>query len=488
MEASLTSLQHTHQQAVSPLAEDDRAWFRLSFPSFLGIAFVSMLIWGVWYWKANASYGPYLYLCVVLFGSLRYGAHAGLLVAVLAIGIQGSMRYAMGGAGSLTYEQVGPVSVVCLLIAIVAGEIADGRRRRDARAVAHVGEMTETVRSLSARYASATEVISELERRVADQSVTVTTLDDVARRLEAFDVGEIYPAVVDILRLCLPAEAASVYALQTGHLVAKAHVPALQTAPPGDLMASDPLVRQVLATGKACHIRDLVAEDPACHQRQACVLMAAPLLGPSGVVVGVVTVERMPFISCNPSAVRLFETIAAWSSRSLRNALLFANCATKADPEELTPVLSFPQTMRRVWQEMGRARRHHHSLSVLVVRVHTNAQLPPPEEAEWFRMIADTLCGAMRTDDIIGRHRLPDNFIAVLPETSPQAARVVAERLGRAVRAVGDQSPVTGHALSIAYGIAGLTPETPSTASLLAAADAGVRAAIARSAAEWSVG
>jgi GGDEF domain-containing protein len=454
----------------------DRKWSALAtvVAACLGVVAASLINLGRWYLGGDASLQPYFNWCGILFVATWGGLRGGLLVAALSIAAQSVMLATLPGAGPLIYERIVPESIVSILIAVIAGEAWERRRKRETVFGAWSEQISEVVRDLETRNARAAEVIGELGRRVADQTLTVATLDKVARRLEVFDENEVLHALLDVLHLCLPAEAASVYLLRDGQLAPRVHIPPAQPAPSADQVMADPLVKQVLSTGKPRHVRDGPAEHGVDRALPPTVLMAAPLLSPTGAIAGLVTIERMPFLSLSASTARLFQIVVGWGARGLQNAALFEHTSARHGEDDAELGLSFPQTMRRVWHEIVRVQRYNHPLSMLVVRIDDSARVPPEQALAVRRLIARTLTSALRPTDVLGQHRLEDRFICLLPETSSGAAKAVAARIVQATRALADQPAVGGRHIAITCGSASLSYDTSSAAGLLAAADEAV--------------
>lgn len=82
-------------------------------------------------------------------------------------------------------------------------------------------------------------------------------------------------------------------------------------------------------------------------------------------------------------------------------------------------------------QELKRAKRHHHPLSLLVI------QVPPREKVgshfdNFFAEVANILRGYTREEDIVGREN--GNFGVLLPETDQPGSRVVLQRLSNLIQ------------------------------------------------------
>jgi hypothetical protein len=338
----------------------------------------------------------------------------------------------------------GLILTAAFMLLLATRAVLDSRRQH-AQLNAQIEDLSSNLKQVLQQSTGVLEILAELRRRAAQQSQPVATLEGIAQRLETPEPNEVYSALLNALARCLPVQAASVYALRDGRLIPRAHLPYGDPAPDADSLQSSTVLQRVLATRKAC-------AEPAPVDGPR---MAAPLLDPDGVIVGVVSIEQMPTISICPSTLRLFEIVATSASRSLRQALQLQARATAAP-------LTFPRIMGRTWDELVRARRYERPLSLVVLRILSDGDADIDTEA------AQQLSAALRPGDCVGRHWMRGGFICVLPETCEAGANVVAQRLVGVLRALQSGAPV----VTVRSGVASLAPETSSTAALLAAADA----------------
>jgi K+-sensing histidine kinase KdpD len=303
-----------------------RAWVETNptwlLPKSIGAAVVAAATAGlasliVWSGHGESGLQPYLFWCAVLALATWGGLRTGLLAALAAISMHAVALGLLAHGGAPSPEQLTQGAMVSLLIAVISGEASDRRRRREA----HLDEWSQTtrelLRDLEERNDLALEVINELGRRVADQTVTLTTLDTIARRLDVYDQSEILAALLDLLRLCLQAESASVLLLEDGQLQRKAHLATNAEALTSDQLRCDLLVDRALAEGRVCHVREQTGQPSPLLPS---VLIAAPLVSPTGAVNGVVAIDQMPLLSLNESAARTLQVIASWAARSLSRA------------------------------------------------------------------------------------------------------------------------------------------------------------------------
>lgn len=109
--------------------------------------------------------------------------------------------------------------------------------------------------------------------------------------------------------------------------------------------------------------------------------------------------------------------------------------------DPLTQLFNRRHLMSRLDEELARVRRGH-PLAVVMIDLdrfkRINDEQGHERGDEVLRRIAEAVAGATREVDVPGRYG-GDEFVVLLPDTDLSRARVVAERLVGAVRAVGEE-------------------------------------------------
>ena len=156
---------------------------------------------------------------------------------------------------------------------------------------------------------------------------------------------------------------------------------------------------------------------------------------------------------------------------SIRSGVLRQTGIFASESDELTGLCNRAHFEKRLLQEMERARRHRHSLSVLMIDVDGFRQLNQTHGHDLgnavLRFVAASLSMSVRRYDVVGRYG-GDEFAVLLPRTGIEKAEVVAERIRSAAKhpilLSTMPTPVTG--ISVAIG-ASAYPAPASTADEL---------------------
>ena len=132
--------------------------------------------------------------------------------------------------------------------------------------------------------------------------------------------------------------------------------------------------------------------------------------------------------------LRMLSTYAMEASMALENALLHEEVKKQASTDELTQVASRRYFYQRFEEEMKRAQRYSHPLSLLFLDVDNlktvNDRYGHLQGDELLRHCASLLTKVLRSTDLAARYG-GDEFVILLPETSREEAASVAERLIR---------------------------------------------------------
>ncbi len=162
----------------------------------------------------------------------------------------------------------------------------------------------------------------------------------------------------------------------------------------------------------------------------------------------------------------------------LRSAM--ARCerrvSTLAFTDDLTGVYNYHYLHTRLAQEMERARRYDHSLSILYLDLdglkRVNDLYGHQVGNEVLEQAGALLRASARENDLAGRVG-GDEFLVILPETARESARVVAERFRKAFSEQVFKTSASADIefLSASIGVATFTPECSKSSDFIAAAD-----------------
>ncbi|HEY7992829.1 MAG TPA: diguanylate cyclase [Candidatus Eremiobacteraceae bacterium] len=233
---------------------------------------------------------------------------------------------------------------------------------------------------------------------------------------------------------------------------------------------NEPIVLQTRSDLDRTPHRYLVQDDKSLRS----VAMAPLRLGDK--CIGVMTAQSYMDGAYDDSSIRLLTAIGEQMALAVQNAQLFREARNRADRDPLTNVYHHRYLKTRLEEELNRARGSTESIAVIMLDL-DNFKLVNDTYGhlvgdEALRVVTAVLHKACRATDIIGRYG-GDEFMIVLPDTAPDQAINVAERI-EAELAAQQLRPGEGEAIPLhcSIGLATHPRDGATAADLIAKADA----------------
>lgn len=381
----------------------------------------------------DVSPNPALALVALL--AVRHGLRAGLVSGLLtAAAIAVCVVARMDGASWSELRSLGRYATPLLLIGVGfgLGALRESQQRMTRGLEARVEALEQELADQAVRFMAATEAKHELERRVADERASLSSLYAAARALETLDAERLYPAIAATARRFLQADACQCYVLDGDTLRLRA---AEGPAPDRPEIAPDEgLVGLAVRLGRPVSVRDLTTIRSLEDLQGAALLLAAPMTGQEGALLGCVTVTSLPFLRLTPASLDRLGLVADWGARTLENARTHEQTRARTIEDELVRAYTYAYYQRRIHEEEVRADRYGRPLSVVIFRIHRYGAVAPDRRAELGRVLSLVFCRRLRDVDIVCRYATEDTFAIILPETDPARAETVVDRLSGEVR------------------------------------------------------
>jgi GGDEF domain-containing protein len=378
---------------------------------------------------------PHPGLFVVAVVAVRHGLREGIMAAVVVTGAALAAFIGAGGAPAIDALRDPRTWLTPFLLGLtgfILGAVREERRHETRVLEARIADLEHEQAEQAVRFMAAAETKHELERRVADETASLSALYDAMRSLDALDVDRLYPAVLGTVRRLLQADACQVYLVDGDTL----RLRAAEGPPPprAELPVDDGLAGFAIQRGRPASVRDLAQAASLDALREAPLLMAAPVLNRDGALLGCLTVSRLPFLKLTPAALDRLGLVAEWAGRALANALLHERARARAIQDEMLAAYTYGYYQRRLEEETRRAVRFNRPLSVLVFRIVDLESVSPARRGELSRVLTLVFSRVVRNVDLICRYATDDAFAIILPETSATEAEVLRARAEREIR------------------------------------------------------
>ena len=245
-----------------------------------------------------------------------------LLLALRYGVVQGIASVALFYVGWLAGEHAGWIPrapdqlffLGTLIATMIAGEFSGVWRARVRRAESISTYLDERLESLVKRYYVLSVSHDRLEQSMLGEPLSLRdALQRLRGALEAERGAGGLPAAktfLDTLGQLRQVESAGLYAMQAGQPVS---VPAATVGNAGTLDPADPMVRHCLDSGLLAHAQT----DELRGAKTSRYLVVAPLVTSTRRMLGLLAIERMPFLSLNEESLQVFAVLLGYYADAL---------------------------------------------------------------------------------------------------------------------------------------------------------------------------
>jgi diguanylate cyclase (GGDEF)-like protein len=192
--------------------------------------------------------------------------------------------------------------------------------------------------------------------------------------------------------------------------------------------------------------------------------------------IGVLVVASSTYRELTPAEMERLQVIGNQSTLSLQNALLHGELERLSVTDRLTELYNHGYFQQRLEEEIGRATRFNHTLSLIMLDIDNfkdfNDTYGHPRGDRVLQAVSGIIRSNLREMDVAARYG-GEEFVIVLPETALEGAAAVAERIREGVEAyafVGGDDIAPVHR-SISVGVASFPAHADTPSGLIEAAD-----------------
>jgi len=330
------------------------------------------------------SVHPHPFWVVILLISVRYVFKESMLSAALA-------------ALSYSYFVVFPADAVFhfsalslfsdfkepLLFLIVAGFISGYTQHLLERTYVlrrQVRARDDEIAELGDRNRAAVQALRRLEGRIASELTSILDLFAELAHTKQMSPEQVKRGLLEVLVNYLRVEQAMYYDIERGQLR-----PRYAIGPDPDVTEvereaftpdrdRDFLLLGALETGEAIHLGQFTQQEDL-DQYQGQSLLAGSLRSAAGDPIGLVSVERIPFIDYNPHTFKMFGTVLDWWSSVLDEALRLEELRAQSIFNQEAGLFNYHYFSSRIAQEFERTRRFALPMSLSLIRIERYAEV-----------------------------------------------------------------------------------------------------------------
>lgn len=436
-----------------------RARISKYFEALLGLVFLTAI--NLVFWRSDPGFinvSPHPFWIVILLSSCRYGFRTGFfagfvsglifllfkLLSIPDVSIADFKSLSLWGKPMLFF-----------MIGVILGEI----RQLQIRDYNEVCEVRDTYKDafekIKVKFDILSEAKQEVDSKILSQESTLGTLYEAAQGLRTLSIGSIYPAVLEILRDFMDVEECSIYLLEGSDFRLDTAIRHGKGYLPDVVSHEDGLMGLAASSKKTVSIRDVA--DTA--DMSGGILISAPILADNHRhVVGVLNVEKMPFLKFTSDSVRVAGLVADWCGSSVENATIFAETKHKLIADDIIDAYTYDYFIRRLREEFVRARRYELDLSLILLEFPGLSNASDEGRDEVLMAFSMILKNQIREIDILFISDTPGSFYLILPTTPSAGARVVVNNLLNSFKALSVMAFETDQNLvEFRAGVAGYT-------------------------------
>lgn len=440
----------------------------------LGFALITAV--NILWFRSNLGFlgvSPHPYWIVVLLLSTRYGFLAGIFCGMLAASVCLTLTV-MGRQGTTLYELFRMLlgePLLFILVGAVLGEITQSVRSRYEALLDEHDELKDSFEKLRARYDALIKAKQEVDTRILSQEQTLTTMHETAHALRSLSEGQIYPAALEMVAKFLGAEACSIYLFDKGKLVLKGALgdtPGQPRLP--ERLPDDGLSGRAFSSGKVASVNVLLEMYEKGELPDSDVLISAPLITSSRKALGVVNIERLPFLKFNSQTIRMAEVFGGWCADALENALLYTDTKAKTITDDITGAYTIGYLHARLVEECARARRYKTDLAFIVLDILGYVEYSETQQREILTSLSNALKQLLRNIDLLFSGDEPGRYYILMPNTPLAGAKVVGGKIVQLVASLGGICSTESGGLPVAMGVSAFGESTMTPEAVVAAA------------------
>jgi len=297
----------------------------------------------------------------------------------------------------------------------------------------------EEMASLGERNRATQEALNKLELRIAGQSTSMVDLFGSLSQTRSMTPDEIKLNLMAVLRQYLNMAQGKYYDVERGQPVR------------GRLLSEDGRVTEVgppagedfilTEAQRLKHVAYLgqFAQSADFDAYRASSLLAGPLLNDSGEAIGLVGIEKMPFLDYNPHSFKLFGTILSWWASALDEGIRLQTLREESVFNEELGLYNFAYFWGRLNQEFRRARRFSIPLSLSLIRIDQFDGVAQEKQRDLVVTVARVIARNVTELEMASCYKTEDTVALVFPFLMAPDAEEKVRKIAAEINAFGFQ-------------------------------------------------
>ncbi len=357
---------------------------------------------------------PHPLLFLSLFIGLRYGIKLSLISALISSLFYIDVYIQLHGSLELFFRYFNNYKYPLLFLwgGVILGAFKDNHTRELKNADDEIKKLTKENYYLEKDFLSLETIYKDLKSQIIKSDETIVGLHDIAKKLESFEIEEIYTETIGILKKYLKATKLALYTLDRKQDFLRLKISY------GDVIQNTSIVASTCSWLIELERERGVIKNPSYSDDTDTYLMAAPLISDKKII-AVVVIKSMEFDMISEYAFNLFQLIIDWINRSLEKAS-YVEHLTESKFLENTNLIKDPDYFeKQIKIEKRRKVEFGMEYSILAYRL---------ENCE-FKEIDTLVVENLRSMDLAYYNQEKNIIIFLLPATKRKNAILIEKRI-----------------------------------------------------------
>ncbi|SMF09190.1 sensor domain-containing diguanylate cyclase [Desulfovibrio gilichinskyi] len=407
------------------------------FEAFTGI--IALTVINLIFFRSDPGFvnvSPHPYWIIVLLTASRYGFSGGAFAgSIAAIAYLGFTLLSVPDLALVNFKSLSMWGKPALffIVGVVIGEMRELNIKEYNLLSEERDAYKEAFGKIKTKFDVLSEAKQEIDTRIISQENTLGTLYEAAQGLRSLNEESIFPAVLEILRDFMSVEDCSIYTLEGDEFKLNTAMRHGKSPLPDTIPYYEGLMGLAAEDKKTVSIKDVANPE----SMPLGIIISAPILADNQKhVIGVLNVEKMPFMKFNSDSVRIAGLVADWCGSSIENATIFQETKDKLIADEMIDAYTYDYFKRRLREEFVRSRRYELDLSLILLEFPSLENASDEGREDVLMAFSMILKNQIREIDILFLNDKPGSFFLILPTTPPAGARVVVKNILNAFKAL----------------------------------------------------
>ena len=387
---------------------------------------------------------PHPYLLAVLLMSGRFGLKEGLIsafVASIILAIYLFIENQPYFATAMFTQSVFLIPVFSFFItAAVIGEMRGFNKSYERNLRSENADLKAENERLKEQLEIVTAIKEELENRIVSQEETVHSLYNATRMLETLDETGFYNGLAKLVSRFTGANKTSVYMIDYPRDVIRRVAQfgwEKASFQPLEFPLNEGIFGEVIKRNRLLTIKEISddAKKLEVWERSPNRAYVYVPIAMGTVIVGILTVDDIPFLKLNLSTVRILSLIPEMAVPALKNIIKYRDLQEMVNIDPVTDLLKYDSFLEVAETEFNKAARYRLDFSLLFVEVEDFRQVEKKyghdARIEALKWVGFGLKEMMRTIDILGVKPEEGLFCLALPVTNTEGVLAIINRLKR---------------------------------------------------------